>query len=517
MIAILLKSSVALLLGLMVVVAARHSRASLRHLILAALFIFLLLLPVVQRFAPAVEIPVQAPSIAAVAASPAVEVSPAAEPPVRTASSDSRRTLLSFLPQVYAAGTVLLLAHLLIGILRLRTLAARAEVWLDGTARMNEIAHQADIRRAALVVLSRAVAVPMTFGFVRSTIVLPDGARHWPADELTRALRHELEHVRREDWVLQLAARAACALYWPQPLVWIAWRRFCLEAERACDDAVLGTSEAAAYAGQLVELARHVHRSSMPVLGMASRSKLGTRIEAILDATQRRGPHSRYAAAAVVIALVGLLVSVAPARLIAAATATAVSTPDAADPEAPRGTEEPTNSTTASDDDISPLFGEALVKAAEAGDIHDVARLLDAGISVDTVAPGDGTALIGAARGGQMHMIDYLLRRGADPNVHSPGDGSPLIAAAREGYEEIVALLLDRGARIDDVVLGDENALMQAAMNGRLELVRLLIDRGANVNARSVERSRVRTPLSLARQYGHVDVARLLVRAGAVE
>lgn len=496
MIAVLLKSTVALLLALTSVVAARRSRASLRHLILAALFIFLLLLPLVQRFAPAVEIPVTSNAFVA-----APETQPAA--PVVLAEAQPERALhtsvdpITLLPYAYFGVAALLLTHLALGIVRLHTLSKSAQVWLDGTARMNEIAHAEGIRRPALVVLSDRVAVPLTFGFVRSTIVLPDVARDWSADELTRALRHELEHVRREDWLLQLAARAACALYWPQPLVWIAWRRFCLEAERACDDAVLGTSEPAAYAGQLVALARNVHRiSSVPALGMASRSKLATRIDAILDATQRRGPHSRYAAAAVTIALVGLLSSIAPARLIAAATQTTV---------------------VATTDPITPVMGEALVKAAEAGDIQDVKRLLDAGAHIDSVAPGDGTALIAAARGGQMHMIDYLLERGADPNVYSPGDGSPLTAAAREGYEEIVALLLDRGARIDDVVLGDENALMQASMNGREQLVRLLIKRGANVNARAAEGPQLRTPLILARRHGHVEIERLLLAAGATE
>ena len=53
---------------------------------------------------------------------------------------------------------------------------------------MNEIALEANIRRSALVVASPDVAVPLTFGFRRSTIVVPENAREWSADELTRAL-----------------------------------------------------------------------------------------------------------------------------------------------------------------------------------------------------------------------------------------------------------------------------------------------------------------------------------------
>jgi len=53
------------------------------------------------------------------------------------------------------------------------------------------------------------------------------------------AILHELAHVRRSDWLTQAAARAIAACYWFDPLVWIAWRRFALEAERAWDDAVV--------------------------------------------------------------------------------------------------------------------------------------------------------------------------------------------------------------------------------------------------------------------------------------
>jgi hypothetical protein len=257
--------------------------------------------------------------------------------------------------------------------------------------------------------LSDEVSVPLTFGFRRATIVMPLAARGWSADEVTHALRHELEHVRREDWLLQLAARAACALYWPHPLVWPAWRRFCLEAERACDDAVIGAAEPTAYAGQLVSLARGLRRyTTVPALGMASRSKLAQRVDAILDPKQRRGPHGELSAGIVLVLLLALLVGVAPARLIAAASD---STPDSSGLDR--------------DSDLgSPRLGEALVELAESGDIESLRRLLDAGIDVNTVAPGDGTALIGAARAGQLRTVEFLLERSANPNLESRGDGN---------------------------------------------------------------------------------------------
>ncbi len=512
MTALIVKSTVAMLLALALVVMARRSRASLRHLILTALFAFLLLLPVVQTIAPEWMIQVSPTTLAGKLTETTVPQATAlnedGETGQVTATPSRALNWISIAARTYFFGVAFLLVSLAVGVARLRRLANRGEVWLEGTARMNEIAVDANIRRAALVVLSSDVAVPLTFGFRRSTIVVPYEAREWSADELTRALRHELEHVRREDWLMQLAARAACALYWPHPLVWPAWRRFCLEAERACDDAVIRSSEPAEYAGQLVSLARNLRGfNTVPALGMASRSKLAQRVDAILDPTQRRGPHGELSAAIVLVLLLVLLVGVAPARLIAAVTEVAQ---EAAQADSYNWSKD------SGDDDYSP-YGEMLVKLAEKGEIERLRQLFESGVDVDTVSVGDGTALIGASRAGRLETVEFLLEQNADPNVVSLGDGSPLIAAAEGGHAAVVNRLLDAGANIDEIVPGDENPLMGASWQGQAEVVKLLIERGADVNAETYADGEIRNPLKLARRSGNAAVVDTLIAAGARE
>lgn len=487
MTALAVKATVALAAALLVVLIARKTRASVRHMVLAALFAFLLLLPLADRFAPAtVTIPEEKVSRVVWASSLPSSVVPRAIP-------INWRALAT---NTYFAGTALLLAWLAFGVFRLRRLASNADVWLEGTARMNEIAHEANIRRPALVVLSNETNVPMTFGFRMSTIVFPAAAVSWDDDALNRALRHELEHVRRDDWPLQLLARAACAFYWPHPLVWAAWRRFCFEAERACDDAVVSTFEGAEeYAGQLVTLARRVSRiNTMPALGMASKSRLAARVEALLDRTQRRGPHGRMATAFAVAITLLFLVTVAPARLVAAVKEIGIEI----------------------ETDHSPL-AEAFIQSAAAGRLDDVRRMIDAGVDVNTALHGDGTALIVAAGNGHMELVQYLIAEGADVNLAVRGDGNPLIAAADGGHTEIVELLLDHGARIDDIVPGDENALMAAAARGHEATVALLLRRGADVHARVYERGDLRTALRRAARGKYSRIEKMLRDAGARE
>jgi ankyrin repeat protein len=173
-----------------------------------------------------------------------------------------------------------------------------------------------------------------------------------------------------------------------------------------------------------------------------------------------------------------------------------------------------------------------LLEFADEGHIEGVMRMLDAGADVNAEIPGDGSPLIVAADEGHLDVVRLLLDRGANPNIAVPGDGSPLIAAAGEGHIDVVQLLLDRGANVNQVVDGDENALIQASDEGHLDIVKLLVSRGADVNAgvwveawrwtsdgfrepAPQSLSQYRTPLSVARREGHVDIVAYLISAGA--
>jgi hypothetical protein len=362
---------------------------------------------------------------------------------------------------------------------------------------------------------------------MKPAILLPDGARSWADEEIRRALVHELEHVRRADWAVQLLARIGCSFYWFHPLVWSAWRKLCLEAERTCDDAVLQCEEGTAYAEQLVSLARRMTNSAdLPALGMARRSDLSERVRAILDARQRRN-RVGVAAAGIALSVVCILsLAVGPVRAIAQSASI--------------------------DYHRSSPVDKALFEAAERGDNTAVERLLASGANVNAKISGDGSPLIAAARQGNDQTINLLLARGADANLGVHGDGSPLIAAsehghvtsvrllldrgadvrkpvlgdgnplimaARGGSVEVVELLLSRGADIEQVVPGDENALIEASASGQLAVVKLLVSRGANVNARVWAESPAewRTPLKMALRNNHTAIAEYLRSTGARE
>lgn len=540
------KATLLIACALGIAALARSGRASVRHGVYAALFVTLLLLPVAPMVitGAAVEIPlaVTAPAAAAPTESQPVPVEAGRErvtvastvSPATTPSNRSSFEWVLIARNIYFAGLTLLLATLAAGVWRLHRWQAEASLWLEGTTIATTIASSSAIRRAVLVAISEEVRVPMTFGFRKQTILMPAAAMEWSQEELQRAIRHELEHVRRDDWAMQIVARVACAVYWPHPMVWIALRRFFLEAERACDDAVVRGSDASMYANQLVSLARSIRRrSNVPALAMASPSRLSERVHAILDPKQVRGPQSRATLLLTASVMAALVVTIGSVRLVAAS----IEASDSASNDAisdgvtdgiPGSLEDAVRGQAISDGiseglagtlEDPELYRDAIVEAAERGDTRTLQFFFfERGININTPFIGDGTALLIASRAGQRNAVEWLLDNGADPNVPSPGDGNALIAVAGEGNAAMMTMLLDRGARVDDEVPGDENALITASGAGRLAAVKLLIARGANVNARIFADGREwRTPLNMARRGEFGDVVNVLIEAGARE
>ena len=213
----------------------------------------------------------------------------------------------------WGAGAFVCLLPVLLTPWRLRQLRRHSRRWGHGETLARTL-EPAATSHVGVFIHDEATA-PLTCGIARPAILLPATAARWSDVDIQRALVHELEHVRRSDWPVYVATRIVCALYWFHPLVWIAWRRLGLEAERACDDAVLRVSERTAYAQQLVTLARqHARPSAIPVLSMAGRSDLSARVAAVLDDTQVRGRLGLARTGAIVVGAMMLVAGVAPLR-----------------------------------------------------------------------------------------------------------------------------------------------------------------------------------------------------------
>ena len=323
------KGTAVVAFGLMSAWLARRGRAAVRHALLASAFGVLLALPVVSLIAPPVTIgvPVAAgdsvilpsfdfnllPPLGQIA-SARLGAAPAQQGwPLRWLAAMPLSTMALY---GWFVGIALFAIPVVRGLLQVRSLRRSGLPWRRGQAVAEGLAPHT--RRGIEVLLHESLSGPMTCGVLRPVVILPEHAQSWDEKDLERALVHELEHVRRYDWAIHCLARVACAAYWFHPLVWAAWRQLTLEAERSCDDAVLGISEATAYADQLLGLARRrsaVRRS--PALAMANRSDLAARIEALLDRRQSRGPVGALLVVACAVAM-AIVLAMSPLRMVAA-------------------------------------------------------------------------------------------------------------------------------------------------------------------------------------------------------
>lgn len=167
---------------------------------------------------------------------------------------------LPWLTLIWVGGVLALTARMLGGLLCARRLARRgtrrvAEHW---EARLKEVGRRMRVTRPVRLLESSLVLVPTAVGWLRPVILLPASALvGLTPRQLEVILAHELAHVRRHDYLVNLLQTVAETLLFYHPAVWWVSRRIRVEREHVCDDlAVAACGDALAYARALTKLER---------------------------------------------------------------------------------------------------------------------------------------------------------------------------------------------------------------------------------------------------------------------
>jgi TonB family protein len=181
------------------------------------------------------------------------------------------------------------------------------------------VAASVGLRRPLTLLQTDRPDVLATWGAFRPQILLPAGATAWSPARIHAVLGHEIAHIQRQDWLVQLAAEGLRAIYWFNPLYWLACRRLRRESEQASDDAVLRLGVPAPdYALHLVDVARSCRSAALPVaavMPMARPSTLERRIAAMLNPSLGRRVLSVRTVALTATVLAALSLPVAALRV----------------------------------------------------------------------------------------------------------------------------------------------------------------------------------------------------------
>ena len=268
-----------------------RSRASLRHLVWGGAFAALLLLPVLALLVPTqIHFAVaSAPSAAAVPFVQDADIGPdIASMPAPSFHIDMAAIATGVIG-LWLAGVLIIALRGLVAVFGLRALERRSRVHVFEEAVLPDLGRRYEIRVAD----APNGLGPITWGLFRPVILLPFPALFWTRERLQAVLLHEAAHIRRHDSVSQMLSLLVCALYWPNPLVWLAARALRSEAEIAADDQVIAAGmRPSSYAGELLQLASEF-RSRQPALAgmplfMAAPSALEARVKSVLAPTQSR-------------------------------------------------------------------------------------------------------------------------------------------------------------------------------------------------------------------------------------
>ena len=213
-------------------------------------------------------------------------------------------TPATLLVAVWAAGFALGIGLIAVSFFRLHRVVARAVAVADGpwSRGVSALSASVGLRRPITLLQTDTPDLLATWGALTPQILLPSRATEWSHARIHAVLGHEIAHIQRQDWLVQFAAEAVRAVYWFNPLYWIACRLLRRESEQACDDAVLRLGVPARdYALHLVDVARSCRSSALPVaavMPMARPSTLERRISAMLNPSLgRRVPTVRAAGA----------------------------------------------------------------------------------------------------------------------------------------------------------------------------------------------------------------------------
>ncbi|MGB7921648.1 MAG: penicillin-binding transpeptidase domain-containing protein, partial [Pyrinomonadaceae bacterium] len=227
--------------------------------------------------------------------------------PLRERVGNGLATLLPWMVFVWLGGVSILSIRLVGGWKRAQRLRnhetkALPERWqasLTGLARRVGVARQVALYESALV------EVPTVIGWLRPVILVPAsaliGLSPWHLEAL---LAHELAHVRRHDYLINLAQTAAEILLFYHPAVWWVSGRMRVEREHDCDDlAVAATGDALVYARALAEIEclRSSPSGAAQLALAANGGSLLTRIRRLVEGQDQPGRYSPLLAGVVIL------------------------------------------------------------------------------------------------------------------------------------------------------------------------------------------------------------------------
>ncbi len=130
------------------------------------------------------------------------------------------------------------------------------------------------IKRNVQFYLSDLVSIPLTLGHLKPVVLFPVAyANMMTIQQVESILIHELAHIKRNDYLVNLMKVVIESLLFFNPFIWKISKMMEIEREHACDDMVIELTPAMTYAHALVECETLRNKVNTPLTLAASNSK----------------------------------------------------------------------------------------------------------------------------------------------------------------------------------------------------------------------------------------------------
>jgi bla regulator protein blaR1 len=186
---------------------------------------------------------------------------------------------------------------------------------------LDELLFENKIKQSVKIIESALISIPCVIGYIKPVILLPIGlVNQLPEKEVEAIIAHEVAHIIRKDWLLNVFQHLVEAIFYFHPAIWWISDKISVERENCCDDFVISKKiNQLTYAKALLhtkEFSLNRLKSSRymalaldgAVLQNSSKNKFLHRIQRILNQSQVKTPiMEKITATSILLAIVTLL------------------------------------------------------------------------------------------------------------------------------------------------------------------------------------------------------------------
>jgi|GEM_PF-4551996 len=312
------QSAILVLIVVITLKKVQKENARLRHFIFFNALMIMLITSVftwivVQHNLPKID-PVTSQTVLDISAIPSFH----SAQEVIQATADSLLYLKLFIV-FWISGVLLLSLRFLLGGIYLSRLRMVGKQEIDEVLirHWNKMMKEIGLGQKVKVFSSTLVDAPLTYGFFRPVILIPASLiTTFPIEQLDLILMHEIMHIKRRDYLINIVQSIIEIIFFFNPFVWWISNRLRQERENCCDDGVVEHTDPILYAKTLTEIESNrilINKQQLYMSASNNKNFLLKRIQRIMKTKKhKKNLASRLIVALILVLSLGLISWIAP-------------------------------------------------------------------------------------------------------------------------------------------------------------------------------------------------------------